>query len=377
VPLADAAPPDIDKSAELYAGERIDLAKAPDLGKYLNEKLKKAAPRVVIHLAGKGAILTSPISAKGVNLVIYCEPNAKDPITLEANSVANLARAPLLEMSGGHIELIGVRMRLANSTQVPTMIHVQQGGLSLSRCWLQGPHTKVSGGFQNLITLSNSSPDPSTLLVRDSVLVAGKQLIRLQDNVQLHARNNVFIGLADGVHFETDRPSVPMKHLLDHNSWAIRQSFFTIKTGPEFQAAGQVTMHAKSNAFLHPFDGADKGVLLRGGEAWVSRGRWSWQGRYNVYDPRLHAYFTGLEKTPNPRQLRSAWQAVWGQTETGEQEGLALPTAAAIKVIPADAATLAALLSHLDKLALPIELRGDPDDAPPGANLAQLGIKKK
>ena len=57
-------------------------------------------------------------------------------------------------------------------------------------------------------------------------------------------------------------------------------------------------MHANSNAFLHPFaQETDKAILLRGAEAWAARGRWSWQGRFNVYDPRMHAYHAGHEKT--------------------------------------------------------------------------------
>jgi serine/threonine-protein kinase len=373
----DLTPPKIENVGIFYSGERIDLTKVADVGKYLTDKLQKVTPaqRVVIHLAGKGTVQTSPLRVKGVqNLVIYSEPNFKDPITLEESSAANLARGPLFDMSGGHLELIGARIRLG-SALVPTIVQVQDGSLSLTRCWLLGPHAKTVGNFQSLITVTNSGPDPATLLLRESVFVGPKLLFKLQDHVQLHARNNVFLGLGDAVQFDALQPNLPLKHVLDHNTWAVRHSFFTLKTGPEFQPVEPVTMYAGSNAFLQPFaEDGDKGALLRGAESSVASGHWTWRGRYNVYDARMPAYFAGIERLPGGKQTRLDWQSVWGQT--GEHEPLLLPAATA-KTINPEAATLAALLLQLDRLALPPELRGDVEQARPGADLVLLGIKKK
>jgi serine/threonine-protein kinase len=380
VPLVaggDPMPPAIEKVGDFYNGERIDLTKVPDVGKYLTDKLQKVvpAPRVVIHLAGKGTFQTSPLRVKGVqSLVIFFEPNFKDPITLEENSNANLAKTPLIDVSGGRLELIGARIRLGTSTFVPAIVHVEEGNLTLTRCWLLGPHTR-SPGFQNLVTVSSAGPEPATLLMRDSVLLAGRLLIKLQNQAQLHARSSVFLSLGDGVLFDAQQPTVQLKHVLDHNSWAVRQSFFMLKTGPEFQPAEPITLYAGSNAFLQPFaDDSDKGALLRGGEGWVASGRWSWRGRFNVYDPRMNRYFTGSDRIDATRQSRSDWQAAWGQMN--EQEPLLLPIAAG-KLIATESATQASLLSQLDRLILPPELRGEPGQFPPGADLVFLGIKKK
>src|SRR5205807_864129 len=113
-------------------------------------------------------------------------------------------------------------------------------------------------------------------------------------------------------------------------------------------------------------------ALLRGAKGWVASGNWNWRGRFNVYDPRMHRYFTEREPSPGVKQTRDHWQTVWGQT--GEHEPLLLPAAAAKTI---EAATQADLLLKLDRLALP-ELRGDlAQKSPPGADLVLLGIRKK
>ena len=382
IPTSNLDPPKIETAADgLYHGERLDLTKVADLGVYLSGKLQKNTPasRVVVHLAGAGPCQTSPLRVKGVqHLVLYFEPakDPRDPLTLEANPTSSVNRFPLIEMTGGHLELIGARIRLSPVTLVPTMIQVQEGNLTLTRCWLQGPHTKSAAGFNNLITVANAGPIPATLQLRDNVLVAGRLLIQMHDHVQLKARNNVFLALGDGVHVDLNSPSARMQHLLDHNTWAVRQTFFTLRTGPEFQAAGAVLLHANSNAFLHPFlDEADKSILLRGAETFAALGRWSWQGRFNVYDARLHAYYAAHEKSTGVKQTRLDWQAVWGQA--GEQNPLLLAGPAASKTITVEATTQAALMLQLDRLALPSDLRGDRNQSPPGADLVVLGIKKK
>ena len=115
---------------------------------------------------------------------------------------------------------------------------------------LQGPLTSAAEGFKNLITASNAGETPTTVLLRENILIAGKMLIHLRDHVQFRAANNAFVSLGDGVHFEANSPTVPVRHYLDHNTWAIRQTVFTLRAGPDFQAVGPVSMHANSNAFL-------------------------------------------------------------------------------------------------------------------------------
>ena len=183
----------------------------------------------MLHLAGRGAHPTSPIRVQGVqNLVLYFERDFKDPITLETNAITSQKRAPIFEMTGGHLEVIGARIRLNVGTTVPTMFQVDEGSLSLTRCWLLGPHVKATDGFLNLINITNATPEPTTLLLRDNILMSSKILIQMQNQVQLKARNNLFLALGDGVHFDTRDQSAPLLHVLDHNTWAARHAVFTM-----------------------------------------------------------------------------------------------------------------------------------------------------
>jgi serine/threonine protein kinase len=367
-------PPKIDTDADgLYHGEVVDVTNV-DLGVHLAGVLQKnmPAPRVVLHLTGSGLCQTSAVRVKGVqHLVLYFEPpkDFKEPLTLEAKTPGILKSSSLFEMTGGDLELIGLNVRLSPITTLPSVVQVHDGNLTMTRCWLQGPLTKSAEGFRSLISVSNANPIPTTLLLRDTKLVSGKLLIQMRDHVQLRARNNVFLSLGDGMQSEANRPTVPLLHHLDHNTWAVRRSFFTLRTGPEFQAAGRVLVHANSNAFLHPFaNDGEKSALLLGGQEWMSHGRWNWQGRFNVYDSRLPAYLGGQEKTAGAKQALGAWQAVWGQP--GERDSLLFEAGPASKIITTDNV-------QLDRLFLPTQLRGDLKQNPPGANLMGLGIFKK
>lgn len=383
VPTTEAFPfavPTISTAQDgLYHGERLDLNKV-DLAEHLRgiQQSKRLAPRVVLHLEGKGECKSGPVQVKGIQqLVLFFKPPAdpRDAITLEINTSRPPPRPPMFEMTGGRLELTGLNVRLAQQTLWPTIVHVKGGDLAMTRCRLQGPLTASAESFQSLVRVSNTEPAATTLLLRDNIFTSGKLLIQLDDRVQLKARNNVFFSLGDAVHMDYHRPAVPLVHLLDHNTFAARQNCFTLRTGPEFQAAARGLMHANSNAFLYPFADAEQGTLLRGGQAWVHSGRWSWQGRYNVYDTRWHAWFNGSLDQPAARQKLGDWKLAWGQV--GEQDAIAFDAGPLAKPIQSENVTQPALLSQLDRLALPKAIRGDLDQTPPGADLVALGILKK
>ncbi|MSQ94020.1 MAG: serine/threonine protein kinase [Gemmataceae bacterium] len=377
ISAADVVRPALEKTpAELYHGEELNLNKI-DLGAYLNSVLskKKLAPRIVLHLTGRAVCSTSPVKIKGVkHLVLYFEP-AKDPreaITLEATP-ASLTPPALIEMTGGHLEIIGARFQLNPGTVVPTILQLHDADLTLTRSWLQGPLLTSADRFKCLITAVSTRDEPATLLLRDNVLVSSKLLIDLRDNVQLKARNNALVALGEGVRFDGSGPGGPILHLFEHNTWVARRAFLTVGMRSEVPPAGLVLVHTNSNAFLSPFaDEVERPTLLRVAEPWVARGRWSWQGRHNVYDVRLHGYFTGLEKSLGAKQSLRDWQAAWGQA--GEQNPDLLALGPGTKSVTIQAAVL---LQQLERLALPKELRGDPGQNPPGADLTILGLRKK
>ena len=383
VPFADPEPPAIPLAKDnLYHGERIDLSKGGDLGAYLSGVLHREkdrlAPRIVVRITGRGPTPTSPIRfGDGRDVVLYFEHDLKDPITLEPNAEAALKRVPLVEIVGGKLEIIGARMRLSAGTLVPALIRGEDANLTLTRCTLQGPHVKANDGFSSLVTISGQSAGPTTLLLRDNVMIAAKLLIDVQNHAQLRARNNIFLALTDGIQFDVRSLTAPLVHVLDHNTLAAKNTFVALRTGLEPSVPGSVLVHANSNAFLFPFSSdADTSALVRGIDAWTLRGRFAWQGRNNVFDARMHAFVGQSERAVVARQTRFEWQTIWGQL--GEQDALLLADPKTFKTITVDVGAPSAVLPQLDRLALPGELRGDRSQPPPGADLTMLlGLKKK
>ncbi|MBI2805213.1 MAG: serine/threonine protein kinase [Planctomycetes bacterium] len=365
--------PEINRTEDgYYHGERLDLNKV-DLGAHLDTVLKtrKPAPRVVLRLTGRGACPTSPVRVKGIkHLILYFEPNPAPggQIILQANETVIEQQAPIVAMTDGHLELIGARIVLADGSRVPSLIRLLGADLTLTRSWLQGPLFRITGGFQSLIAASNAAETPITLLLRDNVLLAGRLLLDLQERVQLKAHNNAFVSLDDAVRFDPGERGGPGIHVLDHNTWAVRKNCFTLGTEPASETAQATVVHVRSNVFLGPFDDADaRPTLVRGAETWAAKGLWRWRGGHNVYDARLFAFFAPAKSDPHARQKLSDWAQAWGQA--GEQNPVLYQPGAAVKAMPLENVSAKTLLRVL---TLPKQIRGDPTQAPPGADAASL-----
>jgi serine/threonine-protein kinase len=361
-----------------YHGERLDLTKV-DLGAHLNAIVQKGnvAPRVVMHLTGSGPCWTTPLRIKGIKeLVLYFEQKFPNEMVLEVNP-ANLARpTPAIEMTGGRLELIGLRMQLTPLTFLPTIVAMQDGDLTLTRCWLQGPLVKMPPEtFQSLLQVGATASTPTTVLVRDCAFLSGKALVEVRDNVQFKARNTLFFSLGDSIVFDANTSQVALNHVLDHNTFAARRHALVLKTGPQFEPGGVGLLQANCNTFWSPFaDGEDQRAVLRGADAWLSSGRFWWQGRFNVFDTRLPRLLVTSGKQTEKQTLQD-WQKTWGPA--AEQDAIAYNPGLASKLLAIEGVLPPLIVGQLDRLALPKSVRGDPTQNPPGADLFFLGIQKK
>ena len=375
-------PPAIESPNDgLYHGEQLDLTKV-DLGAHLTAMFKqdgfRPAPRIVMHLTGRGICQTSPLIAVNVpNLVLVFEPTkeTKDVLVLEAKPKVLIQQSPMFEITGGNLELFGCRVRINPASTVPAIVQVQQGHLTLTRCHLEGPLTKAET-FHYLIGMNTQGSIPGTLTLRDSYLVAAKTMLQLNNQTQLRARGNVFIALGDAIVFDQAAPTTKLVHALDHNTFALKHNLVVVKHKSSGKLDGDSSFFAHSNVFLAPFaDDAEKPILLHGVEPFASRGRWHWQGWHNVYDGRLHAFFAGFEAKPAARQQLNDWRTAWGPT--AEQASLSYDMNVTTKLIGLDVSTHPDMLRQLDRLVLPKTLRGDLTQAPPGADLFTVGILRK
>ncbi len=382
--VARADPDPIFKEPEndgLYHGERLDLTKV-DLGAHLTALFKqpdfRPAPRVVVFLTGRGVCPTSPVIASSVpNLIFVVEPtkDPKDALVLEAKPMPVIQQSAMFDVTRGNLELFGVHVRLNSTTVAPAIVQVRQGHLSLTRCHLEGPLGGSSSALQHLVAMATQGSIPAMLTLRDNYLAASKPIALLNNQVQLRARGNVIAAIGDGFVFDTPNGTTNLDHLLDHNTIVLKQNLVVVKSNAK-RRDGKTTFFANSNAILAPFaDDAGKTTLLRGVESVVASARWTWQGRHNIYDSRLHAYFAALDSKPSAKQQLGDWRTAWGPV--AEQGSMLYDTKTTTKLYTLDAITHADLLRQLDRLILPKVLRGDPTQSPPGADLVAVGVSKK
>ncbi|MFO0842570.1 MAG: serine/threonine-protein kinase [Gemmataceae bacterium] len=111
LPSDDSAPMIPADEETLYAGQEID-ATTTDLGAAL-AKVRRFAPRVVLHLKGSGEAVTSPIRLKGVSLTLHFEePPDKDTPPLALTLGRASSPVPLIDLDGGSLDVIGGVLRV-------------------------------------------------------------------------------------------------------------------------------------------------------------------------------------------------------------------------------------------------------------------------
>jgi hypothetical protein len=329
-PLGEGVPPipTPEEGDRRYHGEELDLTDL-DLGAYLHQVQKKyrrkLAPVVVLHLKGSGPRGTTPIRIKGSSLVLYFEPpaNKEDaPLALKpAGSSDGSDPGALIEVEGGSLDIIGGQLRGADGfgPRVKGLAWVRGGTLRLFRCKLDGPSScrslvRVEGSGEtepekktHACTISESvlvAPQGGVqiqgvgarLLVRQSLLVAGTEALRLNPGPRSKGRTN-------------------MSCLLENVTFAARQAVLRLGDDPTAGVPpGPVVVLARDCAYLNPFAGKSSkaGMLLYDGLA-LPRGLLLWQSERDTFDRRLHFGAAAAGKVPDKAEGLTPWKTVlWG-----------------------------------------------------------------
>lgn len=376
-------PPEIPVAADgLYHGGRLELASIPDLGQHLHKLLQSSglAPRLVFHVIGHGTHAMTPLTVKGVRLVLYFESgrDAKDPLILTPSARGALDRRALFDVESGGLELIAAHVRFPNDRNalVPSfVVRAAVADVTLMRCRLEGPLTRAPERYRGLIAFEGRSGSACRLRLRESTLTTSKLVAQLKGpDVELRVRQSVGLSLDDVFHVEPPEPAVPLADVsaqLEQNTWAFRGAFLTLSPGADdpHAAPERVRVRAVGNYFLDPFATAPAAAtLLRFGRPSLARGVLLWQGERNAFDRRLHGYFTPLGADDAEEQTLTDWRALLGPGS--ERLALDAVPAATVKAASPEA-------PQLERLAPPRTLRPAAGDPMPGANLVWLGITKK
>jgi serine/threonine-protein kinase len=363
LPDGDAPQVSQDPPEGVYAGETLELKDGLDLGKHLAARLLKAQPaeQVVLRLSGTGSQETSPLRLKGVNLKIYFEPPAKSakPLVLVPNPKASANQDALLDVDGGSVDLIGVRMRIeskAGAGAPQRLLRVRNGDLRLFGCELEGPLSKLPANYQGLIEFHGSGKAAADAAlgcaVNQSVLTSGKNVLRVQGTgARVRFHQSAVVAAHDGLRFDLGGkpgPQLNVQCLLQYCTFAVRNSVFVVASAPALPGLVEpLVLQAEHNLFADPFsDMPRQSSLLRLDGDVLSRGLVHWQGNGNGYDEkRLHAFVVHAEQSEPGRQRHEVWARLWGTS--GEQKPVQVTwPATAIITFPAERPVL-------DRLRLP------------------------
>jgi serine/threonine-protein kinase len=356
-----------------YHGERVELPPNADLGVVLSKLMhgKPLASRIVFNIAGSGEHPTSPMRVQGVSeLALFFEPPMRprmEPLVLTLDSSRLvLGRTALIEMDFGSLELHGANIRFDNRKSVvmpPHLIKVTGGNLVLHRCQIVGPLGKAPEAFRSLLAIAGTTAAPLDCRLTDNVLLSGKGILQSTGSpIKLSARNNVVLALGDAV-----QPDHSLTAEFESNTWALRRALIAPRGSPD--AVEPLIVRAAANYFTDPFgESPAESSLVRVPESLVGRGTLLWHGKGNGFDRRLESYYSVAGTSGVSKQSLDDWLALWGRS--GEQDALVIPPAPATKALSIDT-------PQLDRLAVPREVRPEPGNPIPGADLARLGLQKK
>jgi serine/threonine-protein kinase len=371
-------PPSISVAEDgLYHGERLDLTKV-DLGKHLEERFRssKPAPRVVLHLAGKGKQFTSPIKVSGItNLVLFFETSQSqaEPLTLLLKPQPPDAAAGLIEVADGNLELIGARLQVESKAGLGPahLIKAHGGNLHLNRCYLQGVTDKdnVLDGYHGLIRVDTTDGGPADVLVQNSVLLSARSLLELNGRARLRVRNCAAVAVDDGFVFA---PAPTSGHNvfvdLEKNTLAFRRTLVAVRGDQALPENSQgIVLTAERNYFVNPFSEEPRHArLVRIAAPDLARGALLWQGKQNVFDHLRFGYVASDEASK--KQPLKEWRRIWGTP--GEQDAV---TVEGVK--PAKAFTPNP--PSWPHLVLPPRVRVGSGAPSYGADLVGLGLVKR
>lgn len=374
-------PPEINHAAAdtRFQGGKLDLSRY-DLGEFLQDlhDARRLAPRVVMHLAGKGSARSTPFRLKDTTLVLYFEETVD---RLEIAPKPGGTHDALIAIENGGLDLIGgsIVFPSSKSLALPSyLIKMQNGDLRVHGCRLQGPVGEMPASFRGLISFTGSG---ATALDRardcsigDSILISGKEgLQTIGTGVRVRMHNCVLVAGGNAFHIDPGMSPVLRLNgqwLLDHLTVAAKGAVFHCADAQALAAPVEPSvLQARSSLFLACSDtGTGPAGLLRFEDRALPRGLLVWQGELNAYDNRL-GYFV----LPDHRQQPPAGQTgavlaqIWGPT--GERRGLTLDLAQA-KPVAIDPA-------GLERLALPEAVKAKVKGTPPGADLGVLGITRR
>jgi serine/threonine-protein kinase len=381
-----ASPPLLPTDGPAPAGPTIDLTQV-NLGEEIARRARSLHPgdKLVLRLSGSGPCKTAPVALHGIHLVLYFEPPEKPepgkkpapPLELVPTLTSAGDKEALIDVDGGSLEMIGGRMRLADSNlaKLPRhLLQIQNGDLRLFRCRLQGPLLEAPDAYRGLIHIrGNGQADPdrtTACAINESVLLSNRAVARITGTgARLYLANSLVAAGNDVVNIDLGpSPKLPLnvQCLLEKNTIALKQAVLHLADAASVLTPGEpVIVQADNNFFLDPFtESPREAALLRCDGTSLPRGLLLWQGADNGYAARHLQIISGASASTSREP--ASWRRLWGPA--GDQRPRLLDWTRARNT------TFSLKDPQLQRLRLPPALRPARDQPPLGADFKALGI---
>ena len=305
--------------------EEIDLEKSRiDLGKFISEHA--SGQTLFVTIRGTGKHFFSPIRVREHSLHLrFLSSNEGEPLTLIPRAQRGIDAH--IDVVNGNLEIDGARFEFTRSQSVTPywMIRVEQGNLSLNKCWLKSP-IRRSETFHGLISWSGSKKTESDISapelscsISNSFLFSSNRILQTEmAHSALFLSNSALVSLSHVFDFQPSSPGHLNGTVQLRNStlWGRDTIFFFSPSEIQRKSVIPLKIFATESIFSSA-PGSPKSSLsaslLNCSSNLLSNNQLIWNGKRNVYAHLarfLTTEYSAQESTPNFQQ---DWIKTWGR----------------------------------------------------------------
>jgi serine/threonine-protein kinase len=322
----------------------LDLADptyAGDLGRFLNAHVPDDATHVRVVVDGQGAHPCTPfevVPGSLLEIFVRSSPGPNPPTWVPLPGAPAEA---LISVKGADLTILGARFERDGGSSLKSIIHIEDGLLTLAKCWLIAPSLVSDGGgrlvdFRSIGTKPLTARDPKTppipvARLTDCLMLTGGTAINAELGLGVISLNNCAI--ASGSDAIALHPAKVARFRFAVDLWLNRCTVIAdraiLRLGPwrgsEPGPNRPWLVSSHDCAFLDPFDRGQtprQTVVLRDDPNGLSRGALVWQSSNDAYEVGHFIVMTdGPLPGVNKPDIQREWVAFWGGSHIGRVLG--------------------------------------------------------
>ncbi|GEM_PF-2261082 len=305
--------------------EEVDLDKSRiDLGEFISEHV--SSQTLFVTIRGTGKHFFSPIRVRDHSLHLrFLSSKGGEPLTLIPRSQRGIDAH--IDIRNGNLKIDGARFEFTRSqSATPSwMIRVEQGNLSLNKCWIKSP-IRRSETFHGLISWSGSKKSESEIStterscsISNSFLFSSNRILKTEmAHKALFLAHSALVSLSHVFDFQPASPGHLNGTVQLRNCTLLGRDTIFLLSPADFQRKSVIPLKIfATESIFSSAPGSPKSSLsaslLNCSSNLLSNSQLIWKGKRNVY-AHLARFLTTEhsveESTPNFQQ---DWIKTWGQ----------------------------------------------------------------